>query len=181
MSWQELEVYKHNQMKFYHDTYGLETFVETGTNDGRSVEFARHIFKEVYSIELHAERYEYCKNKFLGVNNVHLYQGDSEILLPQIVKNLPNERILFWLDAHLGSDDPGPLSSAKHKFSGHYELEYLLNRKLTHSVILVDDIINTDLYSDHKCEENVCPCVNGILRLSPQAKVEMSIARVVLD
>jgi hypothetical protein len=101
-SWQECNKYKHELMQHYRDTFNLETFVETGTCEGDTVEAVRPYFKNIYSIELHPNRYERCVNRFSGINNIHLFLGDSEVILSELLNKLPNRNILFWLDAHAG-------------------------------------------------------------------------------
>ena len=178
MTWQELLAYKQGQMKHYRDMFNLETFIETGTNSGDSVEFARHIFPAVYSVELHPGRYELCSKRFAGMDNVHLFQGDSEVLLSTLLKKIPNKRILFWLDAHAGGEEPELVGVGKHNFSGLFELAEILRNPPTNSVIMVDDMY--EVKPPHVCNHKECGCLDELKRIAPDAVVEMSIARVVL-
>ena len=163
LSWQDLLLYKQSQFQRYRLMHGLESFVETGTNSGDSVEYARHIFKNVYSVELDPNLYTMCETKFKGVDNVHLLFGDSEIELEKLMDTLPHENILFWLDAHaLEGELP-----AKHAFSGFIELENLLKRSLKNCMILVDDIYCPEFYSN-------------LMAVAPDADIEMGIGRITI-
>lgn len=179
MTWQQVAAYKHGQMERYQREYRLETFIETGTNSGDSVECCRHLFKNCYSAELHPGRYASCVTRFASCDNVHLFHGDSEIWLPELLSRIPSENILFWLDAHAGPEEPELVGVGKHNFSGLYELEYIMGRGLKNSIVMVDDVANTEQYP-HVCGEDHCSCIQGIGWIAPAATLEMNIARVVL-
>ena len=136
MTCAELLAYKYDLFKQYQEKFSLETFVETGTDSGGAVEVARHIFQDVYSIELEPKRFEDCAKKFIDVANVRIVFGDSEVLLENFMDSHEPKNILFWLDAHAAEGE----LPAKHAFSGFDELENLLKRPLKNSVILIDDI-----------------------------------------
>lgn len=158
--------YKHSQMKHYQTLFGLETFIETGTDSGDSVEFVRHIFKNVYSMELHPKRFAFCQERLKGIDNVHLFQGDSEVWLPEFLETIPKQNILFWIDAHYSDEAPELDALAKHRFSGLYELASVLRSPPTNSVIMVDDI--DPLHAEE------------LFRIAPNAELEMSVGRIML-
>lgn len=97
-----------NQIVFeFLHKYSIDTFVETGTYQGRAVYNAMPLAKEIYSIELEEDRYSKAKTIFESFPNVHILQGDSARVLPKIMPKLAG-RCLFWLDAHYGDDEaPG--------------------------------------------------------------------------
>ena len=119
----------------YAKTYTCNVFVETGTYKGDTLEACRSHFKELYSIELSPELFRGSRDRFVGVQNIHIYEGNSGELLPEIVKKI-NEPALFWLDAHYsgGETAQGPEDSPIVK-----ELDFLLNYSAFNNCILIDD------------------------------------------
>jgi len=95
----------HN-ISFYKQKYGLDTFVETGTGRGAGLSYAlSQGFDKLYSIEFMESLYLECKQKFTN-SNVELLNLNSVDGLSLIIKNLaPNNRILYWLDAHFPGAD----------------------------------------------------------------------------
>jgi hypothetical protein len=64
-------------------------FIETGSWHGDGVQLALDAgFKTIYSIELGVDLYIRCKERFSAIDNVHLLQGDSSIVLPELLKNI---------------------------------------------------------------------------------------------
>lgn len=80
--------------------YKNDNFFETGTYDGGGVSLALQArYKNIYSVEIY-EPYQINNiSKFKNNRNVHLYTGDSELLLPEIIAGIDNE-ITFFLDSH---------------------------------------------------------------------------------
>jgi hypothetical protein len=56
-------------------------------------------FGQVYSIELEGTLVKKAKKKFAGYHHVHIMRGESNDLLPEILKDITRP-CLFWLDAH---------------------------------------------------------------------------------
>lgn len=108
--------------------YNLRVLVETGTNLGNMINAQKKRFREIHSIELNEWLASRAKRKFKNEPNIHLYQGDSGRILPQILEQL-NEACLFWLDAHWGDE------SAAIK----QELESIYRHKIRDHVLLIDD------------------------------------------
>ena len=80
--------------------YPNPVFIETGTKHGKAITHAIKLnFKEIHSVELDKKLYEYCKKKFQDKKFIHLYNGDSGIVLPTILKNI-TQLFTIWLDAH---------------------------------------------------------------------------------
>jgi hypothetical protein len=179
------DAYKRQEMKRYQARYGLETFVETGTFRGDTVEAMRYTFKEVYSIELDRGYYESLQRRFTGVANVHLLYGDSAVILPELLGAISKTNTLFWLDAHAGNpiratttpeqNYRGLVGVGKYDFSGLPELEYLLGQGLSNCVIMVDDIVAGGV----GCLHGGCGCEQELMRIASHAELEMSVARVV--
>jgi hypothetical protein len=176
--------YKHNEMLRYQSEYNLNIFVETGTSGGESVVAMSPHFKEIFSFELDKGYYDRLISRSWG-NNVHLFYGDSAVLLPELMGNIPHENILFWLDAHAGNPfrvaNPPQnyrelIGVGKYDFSGLIEMEYLLGLDLHNCVIMADDI---ECGGDG-CLHGGCGCEYELMRIAPNAELEMSIARVVI-
>ncbi|MFA5770863.1 MAG: hypothetical protein WC894_05220 [Patescibacteria group bacterium] len=114
--------------------YNLKILVETGTHKGDTMYYCKDYFDELFSIELDHEFYIYSKNKLSNYKNVHIVEGDSGVVLVEILKNI-NKPVLFWLDAHYSG-----VGTAKGDFDTPVikELDYILNKNLN-CVILIDD------------------------------------------
>jgi len=117
-------------------SYPNDYFVETGTAGGRSVATAIALgFKEIHSIELNPSLHKRANNAFKEYPCVHIHHGDSKTLLPQIIANITDKPITFWLDAHYYKESEyrhtGPLS---------YELEAIKQHPRKDHTLLIDDL-----------------------------------------
>lgn len=92
--------------------FGLVDFFETGVGFGDTLIFMQPVFEQCYSIELMDWNYGLAAELFRYTPNVHLFHGDSGIILPELLRSAPQRPSLFWLDAHgvPGSED-GPLAA----------------------------------------------------------------------
>lgn len=79
---------------------GSESFIETGTYFGDTVESVRTEFKNVLSIELSEELANKAKARFSGIKNVEILNGDSGIMLAQALDRVKGKASVIWLDAH---------------------------------------------------------------------------------
>jgi hypothetical protein len=112
--------------------------VETGTYLGHMVEYARHRFDRVISIEIAPDLHRQAQERFKGDARVDLLLGDSGKVMPQILSrpDLQGKGILFWLDGHYSAGNTGrgekdsPIAE---------ELEAVFARDGRHDVILIDD------------------------------------------
>jgi len=117
----------------YAEKFGLRTLVETGTYYGEMVAAVKNDFDRVYSIEYDPALAQRAARRFAGDPRIRILEGDSAVVLPELLKSL-SEPSLFWLDAgYWGWDqlkrDPGRLSA---------EVEAILAHPVRH-VILMDD------------------------------------------
>ena len=104
-------------------------FFETGTHYGDSVKDALYLrFEKIISIEIEKHLHDICVEKFKNNSNVHLFFGDSNILMPEML-TLVDKKALFWLDGHYG--DGSPIWK---------ELNFLKNLNLKNHTIIIDDI-----------------------------------------
>ena len=129
--------------KILDKTINFETFVETGTHQGDTLEEARNIFKHCYSIEMSSKYYDGCVKKFKNDKNVKLFHGSSVDILPKIFFNFYNEPAIFFLDAHYS----GTEYCGRHK--GYdppilFEIETILKERdsngFFNDIIVVDDL-----------------------------------------
>lgn len=106
---------------------GVNVMIETGTLRGDTIEAMLNNFREIHSIEIDDKLYRKAVTRFKDFPNVHLYHGNSALILPNMLKNI-DERCLFWLDAHKTNTSPilGELNAINnHHIDGH--------------IILIDD------------------------------------------
>lgn len=79
--------------------YGCKVLVETGTFRGDMMEAQKNNFDKLYSVELSTEFWEKAKQRFKNDPQINLIQGDSGVVLPELVPTI-DQPALFWLDGH---------------------------------------------------------------------------------
>lgn len=125
---------KINVLLDYAKKFNCKIFIETGTYKGDTLFSCKNYFEELFSIELSHELFLYCKDRFLNENKIHIYEGNSGEVLPNIIKK-DSRPILFWLDAHYSrgdtttGDDHSPIVK---------ELDFILSN-IENFCILIDD------------------------------------------
>jgi hypothetical protein len=130
---------KQRTVREYGERYGLRTLVETGTYYGEMVAAMKSRFDRIYSIESDAELASRAAQKFARHPNIQILQGDSQRVLPELLKTLA-QPALFWLDAgYYGwagtQGDTQRLST---------ELEAILLHPVNGHIILMDDARGLD-------------------------------------
>tara|TARA_R110000824_G_scaffold66264_3_gene172033 strand:+ start:1886 stop:2488 length:603 start_codon:yes stop_codon:yes gene_type:complete len=126
-----------------------ECFVETGTQQGLGLDYAlQHDFKELHSIEINEEYYNFCTQKYKHVDRAKLWLGSSEEKMHEILSAIKDYKsCFFWLDAHL-PDDPGSQLGDTYARSND-DIEFPLEKELrlikqsrdtAHDIILMDDL-----------------------------------------
>lgn len=117
---------------YYAAKYGLDIFVECGSNLGGSIRPALAWAKQVHSVELSEEYHLHCRRAFVDEPRVQLAWGSSVSWLGPTIERLSGARtapMLIYLDTHAEPD------------TTRQELEVLaLNSLVFRSVILVDDM-----------------------------------------
>jgi hypothetical protein len=108
--------------------FNLQVLVETGTNYAHMLYVNKNRFREIYSIELDGRRANSARRKFAARPNIHILQGDSGKILPQLLPSL-KEPCLFWLDGH-DFDISTPVKQ---------ELDAIYNHPVAGHVLLIDD------------------------------------------
>jgi SAM-dependent methyltransferase len=158
---------KRRIVRSYLQQYGLKVFVETGTFYGDTLAYMAKTGAKCFSVELSAALYEKARSRFRGNPAVKLFQGDSRIVLGQIVEPL-REPALFWLDGHFSG---GETARGTGDTPVADELEFLLNRPGgERDVVLIDDA---------RCFDGTCDypdLAEIILRVSrlPGRRIEIS-------
>lgn len=112
-------------------------FIETGTYKGEGVTKALQAgYIEVYSIELDPTLYQQCKAKFQHNPNVHLYLGNSRLILEQILPHI-QQNATFWLDAHYSA---GNTAMGDTNTPILDELEVIAKHPIHTHTIMIDDV-----------------------------------------
>jgi hypothetical protein len=113
---------------------GFDTFVETGTFRGDTIEAVRSLFRTVWSIELSLDLASAARERFAAYPNVRIVAGDSGAVLPGLLPRLDGP-VLFWLDGHWCG---GETAKGETETPLLAELRAVLARREP-DVILVDD------------------------------------------
>jgi len=149
----------------YGRRYELRCLVETGTYYGEMVAGMRQQFDLIYSIELDPKLAEYSRQRFKNDPQVKILEGDSGVLVPQVVAQL-DRPALFWLDAgYYGVDlTKGDLSRLL------TELSAILSAPVREHVVLMDD---ARMFVGTESKFNASQLVAWIEREHPDRKVEI--------
>lgn len=89
---------KQRTVRDYAQRYGLRVLVETGTYYGEMVAAMKNRFAEIYSVEFDSALAQRAAKKFSRWPHVHILEGDSQKVVPDLLKTL-QQPALFWLDA----------------------------------------------------------------------------------
>ncbi len=127
--------YKQFIVEYISKEKNLNILIETGTFRGEMIEAQRKNFGHLYSIEYDEVLYKKAVKYFDSFNHITIYQGDSAIMLPQVLKDI-NEPVLFWLDGHWCGEGTG-LSEMECPVLE--ELKFIFKHFIPGSYILIDD------------------------------------------
>lgn len=112
-------------------------FVETGSYEGEGISQAVNAgFAEIHSIELSELFYAKCQERFKNQSNVHLWLGDSGVILQNIISTI-SEPITFWLDGHWSGE---PTARGKTNTPILEELNAIQRHPIKTHIILIDDV-----------------------------------------
>jgi hypothetical protein len=126
---------KRKTLRSYARSYGLRTFVETGTFMGDTSEAMRPHVERVITIELSSELAQRARQRFAQHPAVRVLEGDSGRLLPELLADL-EEPALFWLDGHYSE---GVTARGDEDTPVRAELRAILAHAVAGHVILIDD------------------------------------------
>jgi len=126
---------KQETVKKYAHKFSTDILIETGTYLGEMVFAMKDVFSQIYSIELDSDLYMKAKERFANASNIHIIQGDSSKVLPDLLTSI-KQPCLFWLDGHYSggitakSDLDTPILE---------ELKHIFAHTVIDHVILIDD------------------------------------------
>lgn len=126
---------KQRVLREHAQNFGLEILVETGTYRGDMVHAMRNDFKKIYSIELSTELFEAARRRFHGASNIEILQGDSGIVIAQLIPKL-DRPTLFWLDGHYSA---GMTARGAKDTPIFEELGHIFNSSMKDYAIVIDD------------------------------------------
>jgi len=117
--------------------FHADVFVETGTLAGGTAAEASKTFREVHTIELSQELFLKATERFQNNSNVHVYHGDSAVVLKNIILPQIHGKAVFWLDGHYSG---GETARGNENTPILREIAVIRQQNIRDSVILIDDI-----------------------------------------
>lgn len=129
------------------EKFNLTMAVETGSNVGLTTKFFESIFNRVDAFEINKVWLDYSisNSRPKCMSNYHL--GNSGDILIDVLNNVRDERIFFYLDAHWGSY--WPLRDEIKQITYHFK---------DNCILMIDDVkvpgyneINYDNYNGMEC------------------------------
>lgn len=125
---------KNNVFETYKTT---EHFFESGTHVGDGVQRALDAgYTNIISVELAPHYHQSCVNRFKNNNFVHLYLGDTEDIMGELISHI-NEPITFWLDGHNSGYDT---AWGYHESPLMQELEIIKKHPIKTHTLIIDDL-----------------------------------------
>ncbi|HMI53529.1 MAG TPA: hypothetical protein VK525_18585 [Candidatus Saccharimonadales bacterium] len=146
--------------------FRLDTFVESGTYLGATVEHLSHYCQKVYSIEYQKRLYQRAVQRFASRPNIHIFHGSGSDLITLILKEI-DRPALFWLDGHFASGTAEPGEVACPTLT---ELREILLHRGDH-VILIDDAEEFNGQSGYPA---VADIKNVVHSLRPDMEVDVA-------
>lgn len=116
--------------------FGIDTFVETGTYEGRTAAWASGHFRRVLTVELSPIMFDRAVVGLSRLGNVESANEDSVSFLRGVVDELDRPAI-FWLDAHWCGG--APTAGAPHSPCPLLGELAEINRSPRDNFILIDD------------------------------------------
>ena len=113
-----------------------QSFIETGTYMGATIDNIKHYFENIYTIELNENLFLYSKKKFKNNNNIKCLQGNSTEQLQLILKN-HNQDTIFFLDGHWSG---GETSKGSEDVPLLSELQIINKYFKNKGIIIIDDL-----------------------------------------
>jgi hypothetical protein len=116
--------------------YNCVSFVETGTFMATTTKMMADQGFDVTTIELSPQLHEAAVLKMADHKNVRCLQGDSGILLGQVVNTIRHPA-LYWLDGHYSG---GQTAKADTETPLLRELWHIFGSDVSQDVVLIDDV-----------------------------------------
>lgn len=121
-------------VRAYLKSHRIQRFVETGTFYGAMTDAIARCGVRVDTIELDRTLAKRAKRVFAARSNVNVHQGDSAVVIREILGTL-KEPALFWLDAHWSG---GVTARGEIDTPISDELCSILDHSVDH-IVLIDD------------------------------------------
>jgi len=132
---------KHRILQEYAKRFPCDVFVETGTFRGNTVSAMSRYFGEIHSIELNPVLASRAQRIFKSDPHITIHQGDSSVILKDVLQQIGKKSVMFWLDGHYYAgvdklvEDESPIIG---------ELEAIRQSGVDPVVVLVDDVREFD-------------------------------------
>ncbi len=147
----------------YIQKYKIKQYIETGTGEGVSLEYAqKYEFTSLFSIDIDEELYGRATNKFKNDTRITLINDYSTNALKLLIPKLDESPVLFFLDAHFPGADFHKTSYEesirKYKndaFPLEDEIKIICElRNFNQDVIVVDDFVLYDKNPNYESIKN---------------------------
>jgi hypothetical protein len=151
--------YKMQRIKKLGTHFKCNTFIETGTFYGQTVNYASKIFELVLSVEIYKPLYDYNVEAFKNYKNVKLFHGNSSDCLKVMIDQSVG-RIIFWLDGHYSGNGTGIGDSTSPIIE---ELTIIKSSNKNDHCILIDDyrlFVDADGYPSFNLVKNLLLDIN---------------------
>ena len=126
----------HLNLDYLHQYGNGDTFIETGTYYGDTVQLALNAgFNKIHSVELDTVLFDKAVKRFANNDNVRIWYGDSVDSLKDILA-LVNGPATFWLDAHASGELVGGKSGGSPVVD---ELTIIQAHSCNEHTIFIDD------------------------------------------
>lgn len=133
--------------------------IETGTHRGWGTETFAKYFKQVYTIELSKELYDFCIETY-KFDNVKFQFGHSPEIIPILIKHFKQKYFLF-LDAH-GSGGDTIFHEQVGRMGSPALLEIASTSENPPEYIVIDDLADFDLISSYPKREQIIEAVRKV-------------------
>ena len=149
-----------------------ELIIETGTYFAFSTAYLSKHFKNVITVELSKDLYEFSKEKLKKYNNVQIINSESKDFLKQFFIDKSNLNVTFFLDAHFMGDNSAFGAKSNPILD---ELEIILSNisKINSFSIFIDD---ARTYMSNKAKYKEFQFFNKVFDLSKQYNLNFAVA-----
>lgn len=114
----------------------LETFVETGTFEGETIQKALPFFQKIYTIEASQDYHDTVAERFGSNEKIHLLHGDSAVVMKEFIGDLCDRSVFYWMDAHWCADEK---TAGAHSQCPLLRELHAISKLNIQSVIVIDD------------------------------------------
>ncbi len=161
---------KRAMMLEYAQKYKTTQFVETGTFLGDTSFYMKDYFDKVDTIELDIKLADKAVKRFKNVENVQVWQGNSGIVISELVKTIHKDStVFFYLDGHFSG---GTTAKADLNTPISKELEVIFEHSKNH-VVFVDDA--RLFFSDEEDYPPYPELVKQIKMYNPNANISIDL------